>query len=191
MTRHLGVSVFLSVSIVVFFAVVLYQPEGASEGASAPVAENTGPLPAAAQAEPGPALRPKAVTDVEPVATAVVRVDKAPSPPVARTLPVSHRPPDPQPATARSSEAKGVNAPARPRPPQTSPRAEKPRLRATTPSPGERLAFIEADAGETVDDVALRVYGSPDAARALWMANRDILPDRAAPLSARTVLRSP
>lgn len=182
MTRHLGVSVFLSVAIVVFFAVVLYQPEGpAPAPASAPVAERSAPEPATSPPDTTP-------TEPRPVPTADVHVSETPpAPPVVRTLPVSRRPAAPGPAVARSL--------ARPPEPlarsQPSPRAKTAKPRRPAATTGRRLAFIQADAGETVADVALRVYGSPEAAGALWMANRDILPDRDTRLSAGTVLRTP
>jgi hypothetical protein len=45
--------------------------------------------------------------------------------------------------------------------------------------------------GETLADVALRVYGSADRANLLWLANRDFLDRRDDPLRAGTPLRTP
>jgi hypothetical protein len=45
--------------------------------------------------------------------------------------------------------------------------------------------------GETLSEVAERVYGSPDAAEALWMANRDRIDRPDARLAAGTILRTP
>jgi hypothetical protein len=51
--------------------------------------------------------------------------------------------------------------------------------------------FTAVEASETIQDVAVRVYGSADRADALWRANRDSLPSRDTPLSAGIVLRTP
>lgn len=176
MTRHLGVSAFLSVVIVVFFAVALYQPEGPGALPSAPVSDRTTPE-SARVVEP----RPAPTADVPPAAV-------SPERPAVQTRSVSRRSVPSERMRARPE----INAPPQTaRRPSSSPRFEPVQTRQTTRPPGRRPAFIHADAGETVTDVALRVYGSPDAARALWMANRDILPDRDARLSAGTVLRTP
>ena len=45
--------------------------------------------------------------------------------------------------------------------------------------------------GESLEDVAIRVYGSSDPVDTLWRANRDLLPHRDSPLSAGAVLRTP
>jgi hypothetical protein len=45
--------------------------------------------------------------------------------------------------------------------------------------------------GEALADVARRIYGDESAAEALWQANRDQLPDPAAPLRAGMPLRTP
>ena len=51
--------------------------------------------------------------------------------------------------------------------------------------------FTIALANETLQDVALRVYGSGTVADSLWRANRDALARRDSPLSAGMVLRTP
>jgi hypothetical protein len=56
---------------------------------------------------------------------------------------------------------------------------------------GRRGSFTRASAGETLDDVALRVYGSADAVHTLWTANRDVLSSPVGSLDAGTVLRTP
>jgi nucleoid-associated protein YgaU len=45
--------------------------------------------------------------------------------------------------------------------------------------------------GETLEDVAIRVYGSTDQVDLLWRANRDLLPRKNSPLNAGAVLRTP
>jgi hypothetical protein len=61
-----------------------------------------------------------------------------------------------------------------------------------SPGPtGPRSAFTTVKEGESLDDVALRVYGSADQAEALWRANRDLLPRRDSSLRAGAALRTP
>jgi nucleoid-associated protein YgaU len=45
--------------------------------------------------------------------------------------------------------------------------------------------------GETLRDIAIRVYGSADDLDSLWRANRDVLPHKDSPLMAGSVLRTP
>lgn len=56
---------------------------------------------------------------------------------------------------------------------------------------GRRSAFTTVEDGETLEDVARRVYGSVDQAELLWRVNRDLLPRRSSPLAAGSVLRTP
>jgi hypothetical protein len=51
--------------------------------------------------------------------------------------------------------------------------------------------FTQAQEGETLSDVARRVYGSADEAEALWRLNRDLVRRRDEVLSAGTLLRTP
>jgi hypothetical protein len=59
--------------------------------------------------------------------------------------------------------------------------------------PGRRPGspFTDVGQGESLADVALRVYGSSDATEPLWMANRDRVDRPDATLPAGTVLRTP
>jgi hypothetical protein len=54
-----------------------------------------------------------------------------------------------------------------------------------------RSAFTVVRAAETIEDVALRVYGTTAEADALWRANRDALPRRDCRLVAGMLLRTP
>jgi hypothetical protein len=67
------------------------------------------------------------------------------------------------------------------------------RISSRTKPPGRRpdSAFTETQPGETLADVAVRIYGTPDATRALWHANRDQVADPNAALAEATVLRTP
>jgi hypothetical protein len=52
-------------------------------------------------------------------------------------------------------------------------------------------AFTSVRQGETLRDVAIRVYGSADELDSLWRVNRDVLPHRDSLLTAGSVLRTP
>jgi nucleoid-associated protein YgaU len=54
-----------------------------------------------------------------------------------------------------------------------------------------RAPFTIVGSGETITDVARRVYGTADDADMLWRANRDVVGEPGAPLAAGTVLRTP
>jgi hypothetical protein len=54
-----------------------------------------------------------------------------------------------------------------------------------------RPSFTEVGQGESLTDVAVRVYGTSAAARSIWKSNRDILGGQDAPLRAGMVLRTP
>jgi nucleoid-associated protein YgaU len=60
---------------------------------------------------------------------------------------------------------------------------------ATARSPGG--PFINAQAGETLRDVAIRVLGSDTETERLWNVNRDLVQNPAEPLPAGKILRSP
>lgn len=64
-------------------------------------------------------------------------------------------------------------------------------FRVSHPRLGPRGAFARVDVGETLADVARRVYGSPGKVDQLWRANRDQLSSPEAPLSAGMLLRTP
>ncbi len=54
------------------------------------------------------------------------------------------------------------------------------------------LAFvIVGPLGETLNEVALRAYGSSEAVATLWEANRDLVHDPEAPLPPGTILKTP
>jgi hypothetical protein len=54
-----------------------------------------------------------------------------------------------------------------------------------------RSSFTTVEEGESLADVALRVYGDESAKERLWSANRDELPRRDSPLKVGTLLRTP
>jgi hypothetical protein len=103
--------------------------------------------------------------------------------------PTAHPPPVPPPTAAEALPAAPAPAPA---PPVLLPVA------TPNPTPNHQPAilpaqegFTQAREGETLRDVAVRVYGSADEAEALWRHNRDLVARRDATLSAGTLLRTP
>jgi hypothetical protein len=180
MNRQVIPSMFLSVFIVCFFSVLLYdhdrppstrgqsQAKVKAEPAPAPP-EHPGPSPSTRPAQPVPeAPAPKAA---EPAAE-----PPAVSAPPSRT--------EPEPAVAVPPPATVEPAPVREPPKTTIPVAAE--------SPHEPpSAFTTTREGESLGDVAVRVYGSAEKADTLWRANRDLLPHRDSPLIAGAVLRTP
>jgi hypothetical protein len=175
MDQHLGASITLSFALVVFFAIVFYQPD--QPPTSAPVAAAAEVV----QLEPaGPdddAMPP--LTPAEPV----LETSEA-----GRTgLPSSPAPPSGEDGVPPSRSS---DRPSRPE------RASSSRLRRDKPGrPAIDIpkhdGFTMAIEGETLKDVALRVYGASDDDAMLWRLNRDLLGAREGPLSAGTLLRTP
>jgi hypothetical protein len=56
---------------------------------------------------------------------------------------------------------------------------------------GPQSAFTIALPAETIEDVSSRVYGTVDLADSLWRANRDTLPKRDSSLTSGMLLRTP
>jgi nucleoid-associated protein YgaU len=129
----------------------------------------------------------------------------SPSPPVARAQREetivepdvgsgNHRP---EPDSARLVAGAGTSTPRRESTPVTS--AEPRRAQVTAPvmrpvlrrQSVTRGAFARTEEGDTLEDVALRVYGTPGRAEALWKANRDQLTNPGAALAGGMLLRTP
>lgn len=79
-----------------------------------------------------------------------------------------------------------------PSPPEPAPprEATEPARRSNTRRPIDS-PFASVQPGETITDVARRVYGSEAEAPRLWSANRDVVPALDAILEPGTVLRTP
>jgi hypothetical protein len=54
-----------------------------------------------------------------------------------------------------------------------------------------RSAFTVVEADETISDVALRIYGTTDGVESLWQANRESMQSRDSPISSGMLLRTP
>ena len=196
MNEHAGASCALSVLIVGVFAVLLHDKNPASpppKPAFPSIAQRTavaaGPNPILPASPPNPPTslpelkpspappapvavppRPQRVEVTSSAPTVEIRVSEPPAVPVSR----------PVPRPARSPQNPAL------RPEVVARRA------ASKPKPvGPRPSSTVVTAGESLADVAVRVYGSAEAAEALWRANRDLLAGRDAPLAPGTLLRTP
>jgi hypothetical protein len=176
MNRQVGPSIVLSVLIVCFFAVALFQRDpprsararsGLGESEKSPraatVTEDVQVKRSTATDEP---RQPRQVAGGRPLVTGSEDAS------IARVQPASTGAHGAQEATPIVTAGLKTTAPVEPgREPVT--------------------AFIVVQANETIQDVALRVYGSSAHAAALWRANRDALPGLDSPLSSGMVLRTP
>lgn len=193
MNRHAGASFALSVLIVGFFAVILYQPDTRTSVPS-PQKRSVTTEPLAARDVPPPTPGVPLIEATAGRIPITAEEPRASIPTSPRALPTRSGPGserviiasslDRPPAPRMADEADLPAARDRPTPVQTASR----RFRANG-SP--RAAFTQVGAGESLKDVAVRVYGNPDATRHLWMANRDIINDQNAPLRDGTLLRTP
>jgi hypothetical protein len=224
MNRHVVPSMLLSVLIVCFFAVILFErdsPRKSHGNDRAVTGKKTGverlpsaphgtdatpesPRPADGKQEPEAEKKPeqgKRQATAEPTASPVKQVGAgSSSAQTASGAATQHEParrpqvasepstskttrPTPLPAkegATRSSAFGGADS----SPPKT-----------TTHEPaadsGPQHPFTAVRQGETLRDVAIRVYGSADDLDSLWRANRDVLPRKDSPLAAGSVLRTP
>ncbi len=220
MNRQIIPSMILSVLIVCFFSIVLYERDKpaavarASGGEPAPSAtpvstsQNADKPAATADAaskgldsskvvDEGPprATGGFAKTATAPVSTADQSAQSSPVPGLEKAEPTRvAEAPAVQAVTAAASPG---SAPAPVATGSADPARrpqEKPAGHAAGTAPARiahRSAFTTVRDGETLEDVTMRVYGSSDQLDVLWRANRDLLPHRNSPLSAGAVLRTP
>ena len=192
MDRQAFPSIVLSVSIVCFFAVALYERDKVPRGPAKDLAARK-PGPAgdlAGQSTkspvPGPQAAPDREGDANRASDPVRGLASRPVPSTGgRSEPTASagRPGGiPGPVIRRASERTGEAAPS-PTPSRGHPRESEGKL--------ARSPFTVVGAGETIADVARRVYGTPENAGALWRANRDVLQGLDSPVAPGTVLRTP
>jgi nucleoid-associated protein YgaU len=180
MNRNVAASFGLSVLIVVFFAVALYQRDPPSAPTSLDQAAATAGL-----SETDPALsndsRRAAGREAAPIGPRVSTRTLPRHEPVGIGRPIASRsavdrfPPDRFLPVASSATAVPVA------------RRGADSLRSLAP----RGAFTKVIAGESLSDVANRVYGRSDEVRTLWLANRDLLDSAEGLLRPGTLLRTP
>ena len=168
MNRNVTASFGLSVLTVLFFAVALYQPD--PPPAPPPRVEASRLRSSNSETSAGLPIRP------------VVLPTVATKPRPARV--VARPPLAAKPSAVSTASDHPLRAPA---PPRT---AARPAERKPPPRQA-RGGFTECRAGESLADVAQRVYGSTERTQALWLANRDVLDRADARLAPGTLLRTP
>jgi nucleoid-associated protein YgaU len=189
MDVRVGVSFALSFLCVGVAAVALYQPDSAQESTAHSGQHETEPstvVEAVADAPPTSGLAPSQSVDSREATTPLA--DSGAGRRATRLSPFP-RPGDPKSMPARDSS----------RPTSRIVVAESPRPTPTTqpvtpraaPRSSPKSAFTTVESGESLAAVALRVYGTEDALRDLWAANRDQLARFDDPLAAGTILRTP
>lgn len=183
MNRNVTASFSLSVLTVMAFAVILYQPEGPNHPESAPSKGANGESPKEIlEARP---ISPEPPLVVEPLAKVVDAIE-----PIEATPKVPEPPLEVEPlAPVVEAIVPSVDPPTPPSPELGQP-----------PDPGHSLplspvpsrgAFTQARGGETLFDLARRVYGTADEAEELWRANRDTLDRIDSPIPEGAMLRTP
>lgn len=213
MDDHAGAGCILSVLIVVVFTLIFHDVErpagprraGTASPANSPsfneptkvgapsaaAIERSAPAEPAVAIEPSkpapvaaPSLKPPSVAPATPhgvVAASTVAFVGLSRPSDAELAAPSD---PPSRAGASSKPPRPIEASTRPSPPapaiatRTKPR--RPGASTTIILDGERLA-----------DVAIRIYGTPEAAATLWRANRDRLKGVDGPVSAGLLIRTP
>jgi hypothetical protein len=222
MNRHIVPSMLLSVLIVCFFAVILFESDtsrkklrgvtgkktGVEHVNSAPHGTSAKPVePRPVDTKQKPVEEERKPAQGERKATA-----EATASPVQQGGAAASSPPAPSRASARNEPAAEPEVLAQP-PASNSTRPTTPPAKAgTTRSPGPTVAdtppvtkraseptpefgpqqaFTAVRQGESLRDVAIRVYGSVDELDSLWRANRDVLPRKDSALTAGSVLRTP
>jgi nucleoid-associated protein YgaU len=185
MNRQVGPSILLSVAIVCFFAVALYQHDppqtrdGRSRSRSADAIARSGSAPLR---EPKRSTSTRADT-VERVHSASVRTEREPQP-VPSAVPSALRP-----SLASATRPPGPSVHRRAAYPMGSEQATKDEPIEVARRPASPFTIVEAD--ESLEDVARRIYGSGTHVDALWRANRDTLTRKDSPLATGMVLRTP
>jgi hypothetical protein len=203
MSRRAGPSIVLSVLIVCFFAVALFQRDlprtrsarrriSAREGiarTSSPDASRTRPEPGTGPAGASSAVF-RGATASKPSSNSMYQgTSRSPAAvPDSRLL-------DQQLGRGNdhASDRPGKrihNASARPSG-RMLPAPSAGVQRTTDSTRSAQSAFTSALESETLEDVSSRVYGTPEHGDLLWRANRDTLPKRNTPLSTGMLLRTP
>jgi hypothetical protein len=176
MIRQAGPSIVLSVLIVCFFAVALFQRD-------LPRAQFGRPKLPVRDSRARSSLRPALGRSPSGQGTKV-RSRAASAPPDERNegQKLSGRQMT-QPRGATLPPGKLRQASAR------APGQQQPTKTVARHGPGS--AFTTAQRSESIEDVSARVYGTVEMADWLWRANRDTLPRRDSPVAEGMLLRTP
>jgi hypothetical protein len=180
MNEHAGPACALSGLIVGIFAVLLHD-----HSPPPPV-----PLP---HAQGSSAASPRGGESSKPVIPSAVR--PTPSGAIVAPPKAAEEPSIVLPAARPREIAVAVPEPPRLPMPKVRPAqadAEAPVAPPKRPAPlSPRPTFAIVQQGESLAEVAVRVYGSKDATEALWKANRDQVERIDSPLARGTLLRVP
>jgi hypothetical protein len=163
MNQHLAASYSLSVMIVVCFAIALYRAD--------PPSQPSRSQPVASKERVDSGTPPRSIARAEPRAEAPSRARVEPS--IASKVEAIRGPAVANPPLAPGSVVRQVSRQSR------------------SPEPVRKGAFTMVEVDETLEDVAMRIYGSADSAVELWRSNRDQLPTRETPPRVGMVLRTP
>jgi nucleoid-associated protein YgaU len=180
MNEHAGPACALSGLIVGIFAVLLH--------------DNTPPPPVpVTPVQVAPATSPPGGGSSKPEIPSTIR--QTPSGAIAAAPPRAEEPASALPTVQTREIPAAVSESSR------FPTTEVRHRQAKTKSPNQvpkkptpvtpRPAFAIVEQGETLAQVAVRVYGSNDATEALWQANRDQVERVDSPLARGTLLRVP
>ncbi len=182
MNEHAGPACALSGLIVAIFAVLLHDNSPPPPVPIAPAQDVSASEPPVAS---GGSSKSDAPPTIQPTRPRSIVESPAPAEKASSALPAVVAP------------VIQVAASEPPRPPKPEPRPRlaetkapvKPPKRPPPPSPRPSFAIVEP--GESLEDVAARIYGSKDATEALWKANRDQVERIDSPLARGTLLRTP
>jgi hypothetical protein len=191
MNRHVGASFTLSVFVVGLFAVILYQPDHPPPSRSSSLIPNT-ETPIDPVADDPPPVS-STVAAREPLAEG--NRDHA----AGQQAPSKRRSTSVRPVKGRPRRSIGLVPTLASKSSEPTDPVKKATVVASSvevePFPGRRRfpssSFTQVDEGESLTDVALRVYGTRDATATLWLANRDIIDRRDLPLNKGMLLRTP
>jgi nucleoid-associated protein YgaU len=173
MNEHAGPATAMSVLIVGLFTILLHDRQPSQPPSPNPT-------------------KPRIASKIVPTES-IAKPRPSPSKPIARVsedpVPSLKQPPKPQAEPEKKTtpaaptvEIREVAVVKKPLPQAPS----KPKVPTNPRSP-----FTIVQAGETLADVASRIYGRSDAAETLWRANRDQVAMIDSPLAGGTLLRTP
>jgi hypothetical protein len=196
MNRQVGPSIVLSVLIVCFFAVALYQRDparlapGQERAVVAGAVDGSRPAPTTApNTSTSKSIGPTARSDASSVtlvssAKRLTNQDVSSGSAEARSdrAVFTSSEPNFRTASGRSSPSSNASASS-----LTGVRTADKIEVARRP----RSAFTVVEADETIADVAMRIYGTTDEVESLWQANRESLPRKDTPISSGMLLRTP
>jgi hypothetical protein len=183
MDKNVSASFTLSLLVVTFFAVALYQPDSRLQSPTARTKRSPNAKPVEDQVPTGPLRQPDLSAPLAPQPTKPdtnVALARSRSAGISQVQVTRHVDPPPAPAVEARKVIASRDEPTRPSQGPPTPSITEP-----------RGAFTSVRPGETLPDVARRVYGPGGDAERLWKANRDLIEKQDSPLPPGTMLRTP